>query len=157
MRKDIVFWLESVEINDPEKGRREASIALNIGFEYKDAVVAQRVAERLVTLFIEAQADQRLKTSRQTNDFVNKESERLSQTVDSLQKRLTAFREQYADVLPEMEEFNWKGLEAAERELPILDAEIREQNQRRAELEAELATEFVPVVHTERRDGAQSQ
>ena len=32
MRKDIVFWLESVEINDPEKGLREASIALNIGF-----------------------------------------------------------------------------------------------------------------------------
>src|SRR5512132_3639397 len=101
MRKDIVFWLESVEINDPEKGVREASIALNIGFEYKDPVLAQRAVERLVTLFIEAQADQRLKTSRQTNDFVNKESERLSQTVDSLQKRLAAFREQYADVLPE--------------------------------------------------------
>jgi len=140
MRKDIVFWLESVEINDPEKGLREASIALNIGFQYKDPAVAQRVAERLVTLFIEAQADERLKTSRQANAFVNKESERLSQSVDDLRKKLAAFREQYADVLPEMEESNRKGFEAADKELPILDAEIRAQNQRRVELEAELAT-----------------
>ena len=140
MRKDIVFWLESVEINDPEKGLREASIALNIGFQYKDPAVAQRVAERLVTLFIEAQADERVKTSRQANAFVNKESERLSQSVDDLRKKLAAFREQYADVLPEMEESNRKGFEAADKELPILDAEIRAQNQRRVELEAELAT-----------------
>ena len=39
-----------------------------------------------------------------------------------------------------MEESNRKGFEAADKELPILDAEIRAQNQRRVELEAELAT-----------------
>lgn len=140
MRRDIVFWLESIEVNDPDKGLREASIALHIGFEYKDPVIAQRIAERLVALFMEAQVDERLKISRQAEAFVNKESERLSETVDNLQKKLAAFREQYADLLPEMEETNRKGFESADKELPAIDAEIRAQNQRRAELEAELAT-----------------
>ena len=140
MRRNIVFWLESVEVNDPDKGLRQASIALNIGFDYKDPVVAQRIAERLVALFMETQVDERLKTSRQAKTFVNKESERLSETVDNLQKELAAFREQHADVLPEMEESNRKGFETADRELPSIDAEIRAQNQRRVELEAELAT-----------------
>ncbi len=140
MREDIVVTPISAEVADPKAGRSvQATIAFELAYENRIPVLAQRVANELVTLFLNENLKQRTETSRETLTFLTAESQKLRSQVAELEAKLADFKEGNVGKLPELASLNLDLMNRTESEMRALDTQIRSLDQQRVYLESELA------------------
>lgn len=82
-------------------GGASALIAFNVGFEHSSASVAQRVANELVTLFLEENAKTRREKATDTTEFLNREAVRLRTEIEEFEEQIASFRQENEGQLPE--------------------------------------------------------
>jgi succinoglycan biosynthesis transport protein ExoP len=140
MRKDISVAPISADIVDQKSGKSsKATIAVEISYESKIPSIAQRVANDLVSLFLNENIKQRTEATEETLGFLSGESEKLRNVVGELEARLATFKEKNAGALPELTNLNLQLMTSREQDLAQLQNQIRSLEQQRVYLESELA------------------
>ena len=140
MRKDITFKMISADVVDPRSGLpRQATIAFSIAYENRSPDKAVKVANELVTLYLDENLTERTRLAKEAATFLGEEGTRLEKQVAELEAKLADFKTKHVQALPELTPAKLQFLDRAQQELA--DAQLREMalQQQRGYLEAQLA------------------
>src|SRR5215831_7270631 len=140
MRKDIAFRMISADVVDPRSGLpRQATIAFSVSYRSRSPDNAVKVANDLVTLYLNENINERNRMAQDTSSFMREESDRIAKHVAELEAQLSDFKSKHVGALPELTPVKLQFMDRAQQELS--DAQVREMSlqQQRAYLEAQLA------------------
>ncbi|MHC8350276.1 GumC family protein [Pseudomonas sp. RT4P38] len=121
MRNAITVSLVSAVI----KGRGEVTIAFRLGFEHRQPEIANKVANELVTLFLDENIKQRTERASETTEFLTQEADKLRVELEALENRLADFKQAHSNALPEHQELRMNMLTRAETELKEVDRDYK--------------------------------
>lgn len=140
MRENIKIEPVSASVTDPRSGAQSmATVALNVSYDARSAELAQKVAQNLADLFIEENRRLRTAKAQQTSGFLVEEEGRLRQHIAELESKLAAYKTKNQGRLPEVANLNMQMLERSQRELEEAERQIYTLEQRRLELQSQLA------------------
>ena len=148
-RDDMDLEMVSADVIDPRTGKpTEVSIAFTLAFKAKSKQSAQKVASRLVTLFLNENLDIRTEQAGSTADFFAMEGQRLSGEVSAISEELAEFKVLNEGSLPQLYQYNLNMLERTEQRLSATDLRLQELQKREIELASRLAqlSPFSPVM-----------
>lgn len=139
MRKDINQQTISADVIDPHVGRAaQATVAFTLSYEHRSPTLAQRVANELVSLYLNENLETRTRTATQTAVFLQGGAEKLSAKISELEKKLADFKERNAGRLPELTQLNLELMNRTDNEVLETEREIRSLEERRLYLQAQL-------------------
>ncbi|TPG80032.1 GumC family protein [Pseudomonas mandelii] len=121
MRNAIVVSLVSAAV----KGRGEVTIAFRLSFEHRQPEIANKVANELVTLFLDENIKQRTERASETTEFLTQEADKLRVELEALENRLADFKQAHSNALPEHQELRMNMLTRAETELKEVDRDYK--------------------------------
>ena len=140
MRKDVTVAPISADVVDPKQGRPvQATIAFELSYENKSPQLAQKVANEIVSLFLNENLKQRSETSAETLEFLTAESEKLRTTVAELESKLAKFKQGNVESLPELTSLNLDLMNRTDQQITQIDTQIQSLQQQRVYLSSELA------------------
>jgi uncharacterized protein involved in exopolysaccharide biosynthesis len=117
-RENISVSMVKAEVTDPRSGRaRRASIAFKVSFMDKSANRAQKVANELVTRFLNENVRTRTDRARETTAFLSDEAKKFERKVQNLEQEVATFKDKYSDSLPELLQYNLSTVERLQMEL----------------------------------------
>lgn len=153
MRDDIKLNVISADVVDPRSGRpMPATIAFVLSYVSKSPDMAQKVADKLTSLFLNENLENRKQMAVEAEDFLDNEAKRISKLMADLEQQLANFKERNFGSLPELANLNITILERTERELLETERQIREVKDRKIYLESQLA-QLSPNVSIFSEDG----
>jgi polysaccharide chain length determinant protein (PEP-CTERM system associated) len=148
----------SVETISSSQQGQQAN-AFTISFEDKRPEVALQVANDLVTLFLDWNIKLRTEGAMETTEFFSQESAKLKAEVDRLEEKISAYKRQNSENLPEQLTLRTSIMARAENDLYAAERDIRSGNEELRSLEAELSvakhgmsddpTQTLPVLKAE--------
>jgi polysaccharide chain length determinant protein (PEP-CTERM system associated) len=113
--------------------------AFRVSYTSYDAFTAMRVTERLASLFIEENMKDREVLAEGTNEFLETQLEAARQQLVEHEKKLEAYRKQYAGQLPTQLESNLQVIQNLQIQLQALNEANNRQHDRRLVLERLIA------------------
>jgi len=139
MREDIGMEPLSAEVVDPRTGRPgSATIAFSLYFDHTSPGIAQKVANELVSLYLNENLKTRSKNAEEASIFLLAESNRLGKKMTELEARLAEFKQGNVEKLPELVQFNIQLMDRTENELLDIERQIQAIKDRKIYLESEL-------------------
>jgi len=115
--------------------RGSPTIAFKISFEYPHAQLTYKVTNELVTLFLDENVKARVERATETTQFLEQEANRLKSDLEGVESRVAAFKQEYANALPEHLDMHMDMLERTkstifelERDYKTAQLEIRRLN-----------------------------
>jgi len=111
MRRDI-----AVSIDSPSR-RRGDPTSFRISFESQEARTAMRVTERLASLFVQENLEDRSLMADQTNQFLQGQMEEAKRRLVEQEKRLQEFRQRNNGQLPDQVQSNLSLLQSTQTQL----------------------------------------
>ncbi|NHZ69807.1 MAG: lipopolysaccharide biosynthesis protein, partial [Thermotogales bacterium] len=139
MRDNIGLDMIEAAVVDPRSGRpTSATIAFQLSFSGENPGQVQKVANELMSLYLQENLKERSEQANVTYVFLKKESERLDKEIAGLQAKLATFKEQHVNSLPELRQLNQSMMDRTEREISDIDNQIRAQEQTRVYLQSQL-------------------
>ncbi len=140
MRKDTALEMISADVIDPRDGHpTKATIAFSVGYSSPSAELASKVANELVSLYLQQNIETRQQSSRDAAEFLTGESGRLDTDIKALQARIASFKEKHANELPELTQLNEQKSLRVNEEIRDTDAQLRSLDQQVTYLNAQLA------------------
>jgi polysaccharide biosynthesis transport protein len=139
MRQRIVF--APVELEQGSQRRNtKITTAFTVEFSYENAETAMKVANELLTFILEEDIKSRTERASDTSKFLERENQRISTELATVQNQISDFKLQNNDTLPEKLSFNMSLLERTERITADLQRELisNDDQQRLVQLEATL-------------------
>ena len=121
MRNAIGVTLVSAAI----KGRGEVTIAFRLSFEHRQPEIATKVANELVTLFLNENIRQRTERANENTEFAKQEADKLEVALNAQDSRVAEFKEKHSDALPENRELLTNMLTRAESDLKEVDRDYK--------------------------------
>ncbi|MEE8059769.1 MAG: Wzz/FepE/Etk N-terminal domain-containing protein [Pseudomonadales bacterium] len=147
--EDVTLDIVSAEVIDPRSGRpTEATIAFTLGYRHNNPAKAQKVANELVTLYLNENLRSRTEKTASTSEFLKSESLNLASQLEALETNLAIFKAENEGSLPELYQYNVTIIERTERELLDSRSRINELEKRKIQLEGELIqlSPYAPIV-----------
>lgn len=126
--------------------RRNASL-YSIAYTHSDRLVAQRVVQSLISIFIESTLGDKRKDSAGAQEFLDKQIAEYEIRLADAEGRLADFKRRYVGTMPGEQGGYYQRLDAARGLLSSAKLELREAENRRAELKRQLSGEepvFIP-------------
>jgi succinoglycan biosynthesis transport protein ExoP len=140
MREDTVLEVISAEVMDPRTGRASvATIAFTLSYEGESPAKVQRVASELTTLYLNENLRNRTSKAKETSSFFDEETTRLGKQISDLERKLAIFKENNADLLPELQQLNMQILQRTETDITSTEAQLQNLEERKFYLEGQLA------------------
>ena len=140
MHDDIGFNMISADVIDPRSGNpTKATIAFSVSYQNRSAEVAARVANELVSLYLQQNIENRKERTADAATFLTGESQRLNDHINELQTQIAQFKDQHTNDLPELTQLNIQLMNRADDELRDTDNRIRSLDQQIVYLQAQLA------------------
>jgi uncharacterized protein involved in exopolysaccharide biosynthesis len=140
VQSNISLDLVNVELNDPTRGFQMVStIAFSLGFEDKDPKVAQKVANELVSLYMEENVRSRTVQTGETVAFLTDEVNRLDTEVKEIEGRVARFKKENEGFLPEMVGINRELSLRTEDQLMEVQRRLTSLEDTRLLIEAQLS------------------
>ena len=100
MRNRISIDRVSANVKNRRRGA-SAIIAFTVSFEHRSPRIAQRVANELVTLFLDENIRSRTARAEETSEFLKQESDRLRVEIENMEARIANFKQENEGSLPE--------------------------------------------------------
>lgn len=122
-------------VSNPQ--RRQAT-AFTISFEDQKPEVALQVTNDLVALFLDWNFKLRTEGAAETTEFLSQESNKLKAEVDRLEEKISAYKRQNSNNLPEQLSLRTTMMSRAENDLYSVERDIRSGNEELRALEAAL-------------------
>ncbi len=140
MRDNIKLEPISADVVDSRAGRAMPTmIAFTIAFEGAKPALTQKVANELVTLYLNENVKTRTERAAETYDFLTEETAKVEKEIKELNEKLAAFREKNIENLPDQMPLHREFMQRTETELTAKIAEIRMIESNLAILEGQLA------------------
>lgn len=140
MRKDIKLDMISADVLDPRTGlKTTATIAFTLSYDAPAPATAQQVTNELVSLYLNENLKTRQQKSEETSTFLAEEVQRLEKHIAEVDQRMAHFKGEHVDSLPEMNQLNLQLRDRTDLELQQADRDISAMEQRRFEVQAQLA------------------
>ncbi len=117
----------------------QPATAFTISFEDQRPEVALQVTNDLVTLFLDWNIKLRTEGAVGTTTFFSQESDKLKEEVDRLEAKISAYKKQNSENLPEHLTLRTTMMARAENDLYTVERDIRSANEDLRSLEAELS------------------
>jgi len=139
MRKDgiRISPVYSAAGSGPASTRNNVS-AFQISFSYENRLLAQKVAQELVTRFIDENLRQRSNAAVQTTEFLGDQLDSAKRDLDAIEKKLTDFRLNNFGRLPDQMQTNLQQLDGMQRRLDSLNSSASRIEQDKMVMEGEL-------------------
>ena len=93
MRDRVSIDRVSANVSNKRKGA-SALIAFTVSFEHRSARIAQKVANELVTLFLDENIKSRTARAEETSDFLDKESKRLASQIEAMGVQIANYKQE---------------------------------------------------------------
>jgi polysaccharide biosynthesis transport protein len=140
MRNDVKLEMISAQVVDPRGGTaKKATIAFAVGFESPSPELAARVANDLVTLFLQKNIETRTQLAAGTTEFLTDETEKLRVRIAEIEGQIAEFKVKNYDRLPEFATTSPQMLASASMEARDVDNRMQALTQQIAFLDAQLA------------------
>lgn len=146
-QEDAEIKMISADVLDPNRGVGKATIAFTISFSDRDPVLAQSVANELVSLFLDENTRVRAQRAAKTTDFLSAEAEKLRKEMEGFETQIMDYKAKHGKSLPEMLPINLSAVDRAMEALRQTDSDIRIAKDRTVYLTDSLrqAEEEVPA------------
>lgn len=139
MRDDVGFSMVSANVIDPRSGNpTKATIAFTVSYENRSPALASKVANELVSLYLQQNIDSRKERSSDATSFLSSESRRLDKEIIAQQAALEKFKQAHLNDLPEKTQLTVQFMDRSEQELRDIDLRISALNQQIVYLESQL-------------------
>ena len=122
-------------------GSRGNQSIYSIGVTDRNRETARRIAQSLITVFIEMSLDEKREDSSGAQSFLDKQIAESERRLVESENRLARFKQENVDVLPGESGDYYARLQSARGQLEAAQLELREQQNRRDDLERQLAGE----------------
>lgn len=116
-----------------------AIIAFEVSFENREPVIAQAVANDLVTLFLDENVKTRTERVEETTEFLTDEVKKLKVSLEKIEGQIVLFKEENSESLPENLALNTGILERTEQNIKNIEKQIESSHQEISFLEIELS------------------
>lgn len=145
MQKAIKLELVSADLANPGAVTKLspgqlAAIAFDISFDYRDPLTAQKVANELISRFLDEDLKQRSEQAKAASDFLALQAQQLEQQLSEQEAKIGAFRKLHAGGTQDDLAFNLQGASTTSQTLDSLTQQIAGLEQQRADVQAKLAT-----------------
>jgi polysaccharide chain length determinant protein (PEP-CTERM system associated) len=151
MRLDTTLEPISAEIVDRRTGRpATATIAFVLGYEGRNPQKVLRVANKLVSLFLEQNLKQRVRQVEDTSAFLESEIARIKKDLSKSEAELAVFKQKHINELPEMMQANLQGLNNIERSIETIHQQISSLKERQSYFQSQVANQD-PTLSNEKR------
>ena len=141
MRKDIAFKTISAQVHNKKQGPAETvTIAFNVVYQGKDPTTVQNVASTLASFYLEENLKYREAQAKSTTVFLQAELKELEEKITHLGEKIAVYKEQYGNMLPELQQFNLSQADHLESEVKNLDNSLRTAENQKTFLEGLIAT-----------------
>ena len=125
-QQDAEINMISANVRDPRGGRvGAATIAFSIAFNDRSPVLAQGVANELVSLFLNENTRVRSQQAAKTTDFIEAEADKLKVEIEKIETEIMAFKAKSGNSLPEMLQSNLLSLDRSKESLRQADSGIQ--------------------------------
>lgn len=148
--------LNIVTANVVSRGRlKTTTMAFKLSFSHKDPVIAQKITNEIVTLYLDENIRNRTARALETTVFLDEESEKFKQDIQKIENKIAQYKEKYSDSLPELLTVNVASISRIENTLQQLSMQEKMLTERRISLRHQLTiTSMTPAVAF---DGANSE
>lgn len=137
--ENVLITPQVTGVIDPQTMRAaELTYAFNVAFRDSNPETSQVIANELAGLFVAASSAQAKEEAERAVEFAKVESERLASELREREARLAKFRQQYPGGLPDDRVRNQERAMSIERELALVDTDLRSARSQKELLEAQL-------------------
>ena len=143
MRKSLSVELLNADVQNAQGAR--ATIAFKVGFEYEKADIAHKVANEIVTLFLDENVKTRTLRATETTEFLTQEVGNLKKDLESVENKVATYKQQNSDSLPEHMEMHMNMLHQAELDSKEIDRDYKSTQEELRYLDVDLATASASV------------
>jgi len=133
--EDVVARMRDHDVNV----RVERGDAFRVSYIARDPRIAQKVTERLGSLFIDENLRDREALAEQTSQFLEGQLDDARRRLLDHEKRLEQFRQSHAGELPTQQPANLQAIQNAQMQLQTLTESMNRDRERRLLLERQLA------------------
>ena len=138
MRKSISVILLNADVQN--NSGVSATIAFKVGFEYERPELAHKVANELVTLFLDENVKARTQRATETTEFLSQEVEKLKVELENVENQVATFKQNNSNSLPEHLVMHMNTLQRAEADIKELDRDYKSTQEELRYLDVELAS-----------------
>ncbi len=138
MREAIAVEMISADIGK-RKREQGPSIAFLLSYDSVSPDLAQKVANDLVSLYLNENIAQRQSAVTETTEFLAAEAQKLSEQIAGLEGQLAEFKEKHSDNLPQFTSVNREWLNRTEESLRENTRSIQTTEEQLIYLESELS------------------
>jgi succinoglycan biosynthesis transport protein ExoP len=138
MRKQI--FIESIGVNVKSARRRDqGTIAFKLTFEHRKPDITQKVANELVTLFLDENVKSRTERATETTEFLTQEADKLKVELEKVESQLAAYKQEHSKALPQHQQLHMEMLSRTETELKDVEREYKTAQEELRFLDLELS------------------
>jgi succinoglycan biosynthesis transport protein ExoP len=137
MRKQIS--IESIGANVKSRRPGQGTIAFKLSFEHRKPEITQRVANELVTLFLDENVKSRTERATETTEFLTQEADKLKVELEKVETQLAAYKQEHSKALPQHQELHMGMLSRTETELKDIEREYKTAQEELRFLDLELS------------------
>jgi polysaccharide biosynthesis transport protein len=138
MRESISVDLVNADVERSGGGR--ATIAFKVGFEYERPEVAHKVANELVTLFLDENVKARTERATETTEFLTQEVDNLRKELEGVENKVAVYKQEHSNSLPEHMEMHMSLLQRSESDIKEVDRDYKSTQEELRYLDVELAS-----------------
>ena len=137
-RANTELILVSADVISGRRGQK-ATLAFKIAFNHKNPVIAQKVTNEIVTLYLDENIKNRTARALETTKFLDVEAEKFKLEIQKIENQVAEYKEKYSDSLPELLSVNVASISRVENQLQQLSLQETMLNERRVSLRTQLA------------------
>lgn len=137
MRKAIA--IESLGENIKSRRPGQGTIAFKLSFEHRKPEITQRVANELVTLFLDENVKSRTERASDTTEFLTQEADKLKAELERVETQLAAYKQEHSHALPQHQELRMNMLSRTEAELKDSERDYKTAQEELRFLDLELS------------------
>jgi polysaccharide chain length determinant protein (PEP-CTERM system associated) len=145
MQNSIVLDLRSSDLANPSaaqhlNARQLSAIAFTISFDYSNPLVAQQVANELISRFLDEDLKQRHDQAVATSAFIDDQIKQLEGQLSEQEKKVKDFQEQHQGTRPEDLPFNMQMAASSDQNVNNLMMQMQTLDRQRGDLQAQLSS-----------------
>lgn len=137
MRNQIVIELLSANVKGNRKG--QTTIAFKLSFQHRNPEIAYRVANELVTLFLDENVKSRTERASETTEFLTQEADKLKVELENLENQLATYKQRHGNALPEHMQLRMNMASRTESEIKDVERDYKAAQEELRFLEVELS------------------
>jgi polysaccharide chain length determinant protein (PEP-CTERM system associated) len=141
LRESIKLGLINTDVVDRRTGRpSEVTIAFTLSYEGKEEPEkVKKVCDGITTMFIEENRLNREMRTEETSKFLEAELSRVKMELDGVETQISTFKQEHINELPETLQTNLRNFDSVEREILLLNDQLRGLKEREGSLRTQLA------------------